>query len=339
MISPVLGAALEAARPQLNRRIAEVRTGGAGFEAATLTAFLTMAVDPIAMAVAAVDVARVTPAVQAAIDVALTFGVADPAQASRAALLATTWQALVSACAPLIAADPARVLGMLGNAALHIDRSGGRSGEWRDLMAVSTAQLVSMAGSDPRVDTSSTVEQLAALGQLLAWRAGLAHFREGALAAGAALPESVAVAALGMETAMTWPAVAAALHANPWWGTPDADLATGAFTGLGGAFAGPPAVVPCVEGFFVDGRERHHLLIADRYGAVLHASSADEFNAAALEQGRHPAVQLDGSQLLIGPRTIGLDLPRDGLRAACNQHTVAVTSPYTHAIRLFPLMP
>ena len=32
-----------------------------------------------------------------------------------------------------------------------------------------------------------------------------------------------------------------------------------------------------------------------------------------------------------------LDLPADGLHIVCNGHTVALTSPFTHTIRLLPL--
>ncbi len=353
MIAPALAAALAAVRPQLNRRIDEVRRSGAAFDGATLGAFIESAVDAVAQAVAAHDPSRVTLTVTAAIDTALQLGVADPAQSSRTALVRETWQALAAPCAALIAAQPAQVLGMLSNAALHIDRNGGRSAQWRRDMASHTAELVSTVGSTPNLDTgsavmsmsvsdtdmdtSSTIPQLAALGQLLAWRAGLAHFREGALAAAAVLPEPLALAALRVPPGIGWAEAAAAMQRDPWWGDKEADIATGAFTGFGGAFAGPPAVVPCDDGFIVDGRARHHLLVADRFGAVLQPADADDFLGAASAQGRHPEVQLTGSSLRVGARTIALDLPPDGLRAVCNRHTVAVTSPYTHAIRLLPL--
>jgi hypothetical protein len=46
---------------------------------------------------------------------------------------------------------------------------------------------------------------------------------------------------------------------------------------------------------------------------------------------------LDGSQLVIGSRRVMLDLPAEQLAIVCNAHTAAITSPFTHAIRLLPL--
>ncbi|QGZ38869.1 hypothetical protein IP92_05274 [Pseudoduganella flava] len=323
MVSAVLAAALAAARSQLNRRIEMARHAGPGFDGATLSAFIEQAVDPVAQAVAQCDAARVTAAVVAALDTALLVGAADPAQAARTAQVCELWRVLAQPCGALLATAPAQVLGMLTNAWLYVAAHGGRGAQWRTDMAALAAQ-------------AGDTRQLAALGQLLAWRAGMAHLRGGALAAAAGLPEALALAAVGLPPSSDWASSAAALAEDPWWNARDADVACGAFAGLGGAFAMPPALRPWGDGFVVDGGERHHLLLADRHGAVLLGASAAEY-AAAAPRGDHPEVKLERGQLRLGTRTIALDLPPDGLRITCNHHTVAVTSPYTHAIRLLPL--
>lgn len=326
VISAAFAAALERARPLLNRRIALARRGNPGFDGDRLAAFLAGALDPIVEAVARHDTARVDEVVAAGVQVALAIGAAEPAQALRTARIQAAWGRLAGPCAGLVAASPAQVLGMLANAVHHVGSQGGRVEQWCDGMAA-------LAGR------AANVAQLAALGQLLAWRAGLAHFRHGALDAADALPEALACDALELPAGVSWAAAAAAMRKDPWWGAAQrhtAGIEAGGFTGLGGPFAAPPQVRACDDGFLADDGERVHLLVADRHGAVMHPASRAEFDAAGTG-GAHPAVRLHRSALTIGECTIELDLPPDDLRAVCNRHTVAVSSPYTHAIRLLPL--
>lgn len=326
MISPAFAGALAAVRPQLNRRIGEVRRATRGFDDGALTDFLHDAVDPVVLALASEHAARLPVIVLAAVEAALLLGVHDRGLAARAEQVRDTWRALAVPCAALIAAAPAQVLGMLANAVLHLQQQGARVGQWRDELAA----LASRVGS---------IGELAALGQLLAWRAGLAHFRRGALAAAAGLPPALALAALRLPADADWHAASVALSDDPWW-QPDGSRAgtvdAGAFAGLGGVFTAPPQVRPAGDSFVVEGGERYCLLSADRHGAVLHAATAHEYEVAPAHAG-HPAVRLDGGRLHIGAREVALDLPADGLRVVCNGHTVALTSPVTHTIRLFPL--
>jgi hypothetical protein len=193
------------------------------------------------------------------------------------------------------------------------------------------------------------LQQLSAAGQVCAWRAGMAHFRQGAIAAAGSLPEPLALAAFGVPAgaggmpASAWPALRETALRDPWW-TPDhaarerakdgADI--GSFTGFGGAFPEPPEVRPAADGFWVRSGERYALLVADACGAVLHAATQDEY-----EQPQPPAVRAkvsqSGQRIAINGREFTVDLPADALRIVCNEHTVAITSPYSHAIRVLPL--
>ena len=179
----------------------------------------------------------------------------------------------------------------------------------------------------------TSVAQLRAVGQVLAWRAGVAHFRQGALAAADTLPPALALAAFG-EPGAQWPQVHAQLQENPWRGNAEGrDF--GSFTGLGGDFGTPPQVRATKDGFVVRSAERHYLLVADACGAVLHSATAQEFEQASNEQPS--SVRVDGASLHIGARSIVLDVPPGDIAIAANAHTVAITSPWTHAIRLLPL--
>ena len=171
------------------------------------------------------------------------------------------------------------------------------------------------------------------MGQVLAWRAGVAHFRQGALAAADTLPPDLALAAFG-EPGAPWPQVHAQLMEYPWRGNADG-REFGSFSGLGGDFGTPPQVRAAADGFIVRSGERHYLLVADAFGAVLHSATAPEFEQA--QTGTPSAVRLDGAILHIGARRIELDVPAGDIAIAANAHTLAITSPWTHAIRLLPL--
>ncbi len=110
---------------------------------------------------------------------------------------------------------------------------------------------------------------------------------------------------------------------------------TETFAGFGGEFAVPPSVRACHDGFFVKCADRYFLLVADACGSVLHVATQDEFEGAHVDA--NASFAYDGATLRVGAQAVALDLPVSQLAVVCNEHTIAVTSPYTHAIRLLPL--
>ena len=109
MISPAFAGALAAVRPQLNRRIGEVRRATRGFDDGALTAFLHDAVDPLVLALADQHVARLPVVVLAAVEAALLLGVHDRGLTARTEQVRDAWRDLAAPCAALIAATPAQV--------------------------------------------------------------------------------------------------------------------------------------------------------------------------------------------------------------------------------------
>ncbi|MDQ4628343.1 hypothetical protein [Janthinobacterium lividum] len=322
MISPAFSSILASGRAQFNARAVEARRRFPALDMAAFSAFLHDGVDPLVVALAAAAPERVGGATFAAYDMALELvghGLAGPA--AKNSFLNTVWRELAPSFAPLLATAPVDVLGMLSNAAIHIGAvAGARPAQWQAGMAAVAPQVASVA-------------QLRAVGQVLAWRAGVAHFRLGALAAADTLPQALALAAFG-EPGAQWPQVHAQLLANPWRGNAEG-RAFGSFSGLGGDFGTPPQVRATKDGFVVRSAERHYLLVADAYGAVLHSATAQEFEQVP---GAMPAsVRLEGATVHIGARSIALDLPAGDIALAANAHTLALTSPWTHAIRLLPL--
>ena len=322
MISPAFAAILASGRAQFNGRAVEARRRFPALDMAAFGAFLRDGVDPLVAAVTVAAPGCAGTVALAAYDMALELvghGLAGPA--AKNPFLNIVWRELAPKLSTLLASAPVEVLGLLSNAAIHLGGvAGARPAQWlRELDAVA-----------PQV---GTVAQLRAVGQVLAWRAGVAHFRQGAIAAADTLPPALALAAFG-EPGAHWPQLRDQLLACPWRGNADG-REFGSFTGLGGDFGTPPQVRAAPDGFVVHSAERYFLLVADAYGAVLHGATAQEFAQASTDV---PAsVRLEGAAVQIGARSIALDLPPGDIALAANAHTLAITSPWTHAIRLLPL--
>jgi hypothetical protein len=316
MLSTAFAAVLEQRRAHFNARAAQAKARDPGFDFDAFGRFLHDCVDPLIGAVPE----NIDAVAEAAFDIALVVC------SQRADNVSTQmWTRLAPAFAALVARAPYATLGLLVNAVVRLQAlPNARPAQWIERMVALAPQVASL-------------DELRAVGQVLAWRAGAAHFRAGAIAAAAALPAPLALAAFGAGTA--WPALRARLESDPWWhatGDGAAVQDIGAFTGLNGAFATPPDVRACHDGFVVASGARHFLLMADAYGAVLHAATQEEFDDAA-HNSFPTAATLDDTTLVIGARRVSIDLPACGLRACCNAGLVAVTSPCTHAIRVLPL--
>jgi hypothetical protein len=319
MLSPVFAAALDLRRAWFNARVAQARAREPGFDVDAFARFLTDCVDPLVRVVPE----NVAAVAEAAFDIALVLCRQRPD-----GVAAQVWTRLAPAYGALVARAPHETLGLLVNAVARLQAlPHARPAQWLERMLALAPQVTS-------------THDLRAVGQVLAWRAGAAHFRAGAIEAAGALPSALALAAFGAGASWpAWPALRAELARDPWWhapgdGAPEQQL--GAFIGLNGMFAQPPAVRACHDGFLVASGDRHFLLVADACGAVLLAASREEFDAAA--QVDYPErASLEDRTLVTGARRVALDLPAMGLRACCNASLVAVTSPYTHAIRVLPL--
>jgi hypothetical protein len=316
-VSPALAKALAAGRPQFNARIAAARRARSGLDMDAVARTIREWLGPVATAVEAAAPDRTGAVVEAGFD--LCLGLAGQGLAGeRRAVVDQVWREVAVACAAAVAERPFATLAMLTNAALTIDATpGARATDW----------IARMTAIAPMI----TADTLAAAGQVVAWRSGMAHFRDGALSAADGLPEPLALAAIGARGA--WSDVRAALTANIWW-TPDGDAAEGigfgGFTGFGGPFAEPPQVRTCDQGFLVRSGARTGLIVADAWGATLHPASPDEFDGAAAARSS------EGAAIVAADRTIAVDLPPEGLAFAVNAHSVAVASPYSHHLRIVP---
>lgn len=321
---------LASGRSHFNARVAEAKRRFPDFDSQIFADFLDTCVDPVIVAVSYSAPDRCSQVVFAAFDMAMTLsiqGFIGPGE--QGGLLKQTWSELFPLLAKFIATSPQVVLGALSNAVIYLQKDTSfRGHEWLEYMK----QIGPLADS---------VDDLLNLGKILAWRSGVVHFRQGALAIADTLPESLVLAALGAETRHPWALLKNKLENNPWL-SPENLLTTGkevgAFTGLGGRFEQPPELRACQSGigFWVKSKDSYSLLMADAWGAVFLPATEEEFASGYLNPVEGP-IKLAGNCLIIDDQRIDLDLPDQGLSFVCNEYTVAVTSIYSYCIKLFPV--
>lgn len=326
MISQEFADALANARSRFNQRTRDAVRRYPAFRTDVFRRFLEDCIDPVVAGVASCSPERLPAVVHVAYDIALELsGRAQIGTTARSPVLADAWTGLFPRFSGLIAAQPGPVLSALSNAVLYLDATVGvRTNQWLDEMAALASQIKS-------------VEELRSVGQVVAWRAGAAHFRPVAIAAATTLPEPLALAALGCPTTVSWPQLRAQIERDPWT-VPSGhytatERAIGSFAGFGGPFAAPPEVRYGLRGFVVRSGEHYFLLIADAYGAVLLPASAEEFESTSADVGRCD-FNVAGEELLIGSQRMMLDVPSADLSVCATGHTIVITSPYTHVIRV-----
>lgn len=328
-------AVLAANREWFNARFAQARRQYPTLEGDAFAEFLTTHAAPVVAAVAAAQPTAVMEAGTAAYEIGLDLvgqGLAGPR--ARHPFINAGWRELLPIAAVAIAAAPARVLGAVCNALHYLGRNpAARPTQW----------VAEMSALAPHV--AGEADTFLKLGQVAAWRAGMAHFRPGALAILDALPAGLALLAVGAPAGEDWPAVRGALQENPWFAPGDARRGTriaaraGAFRGFGGLFARPPRVASDGEQLFVQSGDDCWLLIADAFGATFHRAELPEF-AAAWSRSSEPARgRLDRERRTIAVEggELPLTLPGPITSVAATSTTLALTTAHSHAILLVSL--
>ncbi len=326
MVSAGFASLLKERRSSYNSQVAAARSRTPAFDTASFSDFLRETVDPLFDAVA--EIAPDNPARTADALFAMSVDLAEHGwvgTAARAPVVERLWRDAAQHMAGAIAADPRETLGALTNAAIKLEQEPGvRVDEWLALVDGLAAGI-----RDPG--------QLRALATLLAWRAGAAHIRAVALAAGGTLPPALACQAVGANEGDDWGEVGRRLLAEPWW-APGGEAArahrVGGFRGFGGPFAEPPVIVAHGKDFLAASGDGRFRLIADAFGATVRRSVVDgAIDGAPDPQGMR---RLNGTSLHADDRTIELGGSAEGLKVAEAAGSLAVTSPYSHFVRIFP---
>lgn len=350
MVSEPFARVLAARREELNARFAAARQRWPELDGGAFAGFLREAVDPVVRAVADAHPGRVEDVALAAYDVALDLvgqrlvggnghEGATPNGAARGGTIVDTWRRALPAAARAVAAEPARVTAALTNAAHQVAATpGARPAQW----VADVASLGARCGS---------AADLLRLGQVAAWRAGLAHYRRGALAAAGALPEALALAAVGGPTGARWDDVARGLAASEWYdpaatggGVPNASprarvaATAGAFRAFGGLFVEPPRVALAAGQLQVTSGGETWLLVADLFGATFHrvppGERAGPWTPTSLPAG---IGFTPGGTLTTRGDTVQLPAAGPATSAAATATTLAVTWALGHHVTLVAL--
>jgi hypothetical protein len=315
MLAPPLAEFLRARRADCNARFGAARRHWPRLDAADFSLFLRDQLSPLA---STLDPTRCHGVLDRAYDLGLQLvaeKLAGPSAVSPA--INSLWTEVFPSMAVLIATAPRRVLGSLSNAAHQLAATPDVRVEiWRN-------RIIALA---PRC---SSADELLIVAQLLAWRAGLAHFREPALAAAAALPPDLALEALDAPTGLDWHEVRDAHLLNPWFGyglPAILDRRVGAFRGFGGLFVSPPLVTQSGSHILVRSGDEFWILLADAFGATLHRATPEEIaDAVPLAPPPHDSGRLPSGHNPTSVVTLGT--------------TCAVTSGQSHSIWVGPLNP
>jgi hypothetical protein len=339
VISEAFASVLSADRSTFNARFIEAQRRFPGLSGKEFGAFLRTRVNDVVAAVGAMASEKVAETASVAYDVALELvGQGLVGSGARHGCIEEGWRRLLPAASRHVAESPARVLPAVCNALHHLATTpGARPSQWLDDLE----RLAEMC---------SHVDEFLICGQIAAWLAGMAHFRASALEAADTLPESLAKAVLGIPAAVAWATVREQMECDPWFDPENAialqqDTAVrlrvgqraGAFKGFGGLFLEPPKVTGFGAHFLVSSGGEHWLLVADLFGATFHRADPAVNDAPKRQSARRSGVSISGTTIHCSG--VSLDLPELGsfTSVAANRHTLALTSPLTHAVVLVVL--
>jgi hypothetical protein len=331
MLSLPFAEVLRSGRPEFNAQFAHARRLYPELDGEAFGMFLARTLDPWVCATHALDPGRVAAVAMAGYEVGLELvGQRIVGPAARHPAIEQGLAHLLPKVAALAASEPGLAISALSNALHELAVTpGARPGEW-------------VATLEAALPNAEDLETLLCVGQVAAWRAGLAHYRRSALALLARLSEALAFVALGARGG-DLVEIRARLENDPWF-VPGVESAAprvagvcGAFRGFGGLFLEPPLLARSGSELLVRSGDEAWLLLADAFGATLHRATAEEI-AAAREQSEFPATLrlTDGCLEYDGKR---LALPATGpvTSAIFDGVTLALTSAASHGVVLVAL--
>lgn len=326
-----LAEALKRGRDRFNTKFAYARHRFPALDGEAVKEHLRVTVAPITAAVHAVAAERVDAVVDALYDLTLELlGGGFIAAESRYPALPRAWREMLPRLPHLLAREPARFAGAITNAVYNLSTTAtARPTFWIDAMT----QL----GKD-----CADVQAFLEAGKVVAWRSGLAHYREGALAACLNLEAGLARAALGLPDAgaVPMPTIIARLRQDPWLAPAAAGLppnqekrlrvvaVVGAFRGFGGVFVEPPRVLLNNGEWLAYDREHCWKVTVDLFGATFHrAGNKPPASDRPSQFGR----QL-GGQVMKAAQAGSFAYLADASSSAATDTTMAVTLPRSHSI-------
>lgn len=269
--SSALAVVLRARRQDFNERFVYARHVKPTLDPAVFKQVLSSVVAPVVEQWAGYPQLDIGEAVSVLYDIALELtGAGILGQTGKPETLDDAWLTILPVAPHLVKSDCAAFVATVTNSTYNVARVSGA----RRLQFV--YELARLAAACPDLRT------LRETGKILAWRCGLAHYREGALDACGGLGWDFAAAALGFSAV---PSISLTdflerLKSDPWLhpfsasgNIPASSLRivrqVGAFRGYGGPFLRPPQVILSDEDFYATDGQGWWLLCADIFGSTI----------------------------------------------------------------------
>jgi hypothetical protein len=233
------------------------------------------------------------------------------------------WRTVFPALAQHIANEPLAVITELSHATAQFNaHTAARPEQWLRLLTMLGPQACDLA-------------HLRLLGKVLAWRSGLAHYRNGALAAADQLPTELAELALEIPSTHSWARLRAPLNASCWPSecvdTTGLLAKVGAFRGLGGVFVEPPTLATRDGELIARSGGDAWVICADLFGATLHRTQ--DFGDPAGTACEEPVLIL-GDFIILPSQAVELGAAAPVTSVVQQGNTLAITTKNSHAIWL-----
>lgn len=259
-------------REACNNKFAVAKQKVSDLDGAAFLEHLATTADPIVRAVAGSFAERADTTAMTLYDLSLELfmaGLIGPA--AKTVWISEVWRRLLPELPVLMAREPRKLTACASNAVTNISATPGtRPGSWIEGMLAVGPQCADLAA-------------LIDCGKVLAWRAGMAQHRFGALAAARGLPAKLAGMALGLSREPSADELRQAieqLEQDPWL-KPEQALSldsqqysirlvarAGAFRGFGGPFLRPPTLFCSQDGLIAFDGEGQWRILADACGVV-----------------------------------------------------------------------
>lgn len=329
---------LKRGRDRYNTKFAYARRRFAALDGEAFLNHVRVTLAPIADAVSQVAPDRVDATIDALYDLSLELmGKTYLGETTRYPALLTAWRKLFPQLAGLLAREPLKVASAVTNAVYNLSTTPtARPTFWIDAMAVLGTRCA---------NTAAFLEA----GHIVAWRAGVAHYREGALNSCLKLDAELARAALGLpeSSPAAIESVVEQLRRDPWLAPAEAigtatrakrlviTKAVGAFRGFGGVFVSPPQVALAKGELIAVDREGCWLVTADVFGATFHRLGSARPIANKSASGAF-TIDKQGN-VSCGSQSLAFPPLANATSSAATDTTLAVTIPHSHALYLIAL--
>ena len=340
LIHGPLAEALQAGRERFNALFIQARRAAPNLEPGAFGEFLRTSVAPVVERVAAVEPESLQRVAAELYELSLEMLSRD--LPGRCPVLAENWQEVLGGLPEQLARHPRLFATSITNALYNLETTpGARPRDWvRSMLRL---------GAEER-----DVPTLLEAGKVASWRAGMAHYRDGALAACDELPEALGRTALGLADGSTSPelrVVLQRLRSDPWLRPEEVCgngegvarrlrlvARVGAFRGFGGTFLRPPRLTFSDGQIFTNDGEAYWVMHADAFGRTLHRAGTAPPDGARRAPSLQGPFQLNREGVVrCGPHVQTFPELREPTSVVWDQTTLAVTIPSSHAVYVVAL--